>query len=200
MIVKICGLTRPQDVEACAAAGVAWIGLNLWPQSKRYVTLERAAELANLAQSLGMQAVGLLVQPTPADVANVWASNAFDLLQLYQAPSDLPVGLRWIEAMAVAPQNIPNPNARRGDYALLESQVTGFGGQGQTFDWALLVGLDLSASLIGGGVTPKNVGDLLGAVRPLGVDLASGVESAPGLKDGEKIRKLMTAVNAANRP
>lgn len=198
MIVKICGLTRSQDIKICADAGVAWIGLNLWPQSKRHINIERAIELAALTRSLGMKAVALLVEPKHADVANVWASQAFDMLQLYQAPAVLPAALRWIEAMAVAPKTVPKPSPRRGDYALLETKVDGFGGQGQAFDWRLLQGLDLSTSLIGGGITPANVAVLLQNLQPMGIDVASGVESSPGLKDAEKIRTLMAAVNAAS--
>lgn len=196
MVVKICGLTRLADVDACAAAGVDWLGFNLWPQSKRYVPTALAQDLARRGRMAGLKTVALLVKPSYDDIAATLKLGAFDMLQLYEAPNRLPVGLQWIESMPATDTAIPDPSKKRGDYSLVETKVDGFGGAGKSFDWRLLQALpSLDRTLIGGGITPENLPQLLQFVRPFGIDVASGVESAPGLKDVDKIRKLMAAVS-----
>lgn len=200
MIVKICGLTRPEDVDACGACGVDWIGLNLWPASKRYVGLDVAVDLAGRARAAGLSPVALLVKPTTAEVAETWAAGAFDRLQLYDAPADLPAGLPWIRCLTVGDRLPDDTEPTSAGWDLIETEVAGRGGAGQCFDWALLEDWrPARPTLIAGGLTPSNVVNLLRRVCPWGIDLASGVESAPGVKDPDKIRTLMEAVrNAPN--
>lgn len=198
MIVKVCGITRGEDVDACAAHGVDWVGLNLWSGSKRFVSLDLAVELAGRARKAGVSPVALLVGASAAELADVWATGAFDRLQLYEPPAALPDGLPWIRCLKVR-DRLPDPaEPSSAGWDLVETEVAGHGGAGLSFDWALLEGWrPARPTLIAGGLTPENVGELLRHVRPWGIDLASGVESAPGVKDRDKIRTLMAAVRNA---
>jgi len=197
-IVKVCGVTQPQQVSQLAAAGVDWIGINRWPQSRRYVDESSAAAVAAQARASGLTVVGLLVRPDAATIAHAWDNGCYDLLQLYEPPP-VPDEVGWIRSVPVSDEALPAPTGDNARYHLWETRVAGYGGRGRRFDWMRLRAARWQRpTLIAGGITPDNVRELLRVVRPFGIDVASGVEVTAGVKDPDKVRKLVGYVRTAD--
>ena len=218
--IKICGLTRAQDVDAAVEAGADAVGFVRYPKSPRHVSIEQAAELARRLPPF-VTPVLLYVNESPAAVAADLAHMPQALLQFHGDESPA----QCLEAAADRPflraARIPlDPGAGfdllafAQDYSsaqaiLLDAHVDGFGGAGKAFDWSRIP-TNVNAHLVlSGGLTPANVGDGIAQVRPraktLAVDVSSGVESAKGIKDAVKIAQFVAAVRAAdthlaNRP
>ncbi|RMF17045.1 MAG: phosphoribosylanthranilate isomerase [Candidatus Dadabacteria bacterium] len=194
MIIKICGLTRIEDVDACAQAGADLVGFNMWPQSPRHIELGTARQLATAAQEAGLETVALLVAPDAETLRRVDADPLFDWVQPYRlAHGAKPVVSRWLEPRSVS-GTLPafDSDAHR---VLVETAVPELGGSGKRFDWTLLAGQEaVGQVMVAGGIRPDNVADLLKIVQPWGIDVASGVEARPGLKDPVKIRTLIQTV------
>ncbi|MCO1577262.1 phosphoribosylanthranilate isomerase [Crossiella sp. SN42] len=214
--VKICGLTRPEDVDAAVEAGADAIGFVLYPPSPRHVTPQRAAELA--ARLPAFVTPVLLFVNTPAEEV-VAAASAVPgaLLQFHgdETPADCwaasQQGQRAFLRAARIPLDPGTPPfdltgfAARFDRAraiLLDAHVPGYGGGGRTFDWSLLPAAPESHLVLSGGLTPGNVAEGIAALRPLcrtlSVDVSSGVEAAKGIKDVAKIRDFIEAVRGAS--
>lgn len=205
--VKICGLTRPEHVAAAVEAGAAFVGFVFFPKSPRSLTPEAAATLA-LEVPPGVARVGLFVNPDDALLDAVLAVVPLDILQLHGSETPDRVaeikartGLPVMKAVGVAgPQDLD----ALWDYGLVADMLLVDakapkdaalpGGNGLAFDWRLLVGRKfLTPWMLAGGLTPDNVAE---AVRLTGariVDVSSGVESAPGEKDGALIRDFVAA-------
>ncbi len=200
MLVKICGVTRVEDIEICAEAGVNWIGINLWPGSRRHVPGKRAAELAAATREAGMSPVALVVEANADAIARVWAQGCWDRLQIYGPAVTLPAGAAWIRPLKVR-DALPELTAPTdAGWDLVEADVPGHGGAGQRFDWSLLAGAAfVRPTLVAGGLGPDNIAELLAVMRPWGIDLASGVEASPGVKDRAKVRTLMETVRALRK-
>ncbi|HEV3359205.1 MAG TPA: phosphoribosylanthranilate isomerase [Pseudonocardiaceae bacterium] len=214
--VKVCGLTREQDVDAAVAAGVDAVGFVRYPPSPRYVTAERAAELARRLPPF-VPPVLLFVNADPDDVAATAAGVPGAVIQFHgdETPQQC-----WISAghgalSFLRAARIPlDPQARRPDldqfvrdYArarglLLDAHVSGYGGGGRSFDWSLLPEKIDAHVVLGGGLTADNVGAGIAALRPrcrtLAVDVSSGVESGKGIKDEQKIIDFVAAVREAD--
>lgn len=200
MIVKICGITRTEDIEICAEAGVDWLGINLWSGSRRHVPGHRAAELAAATRAAGMSPVALMVDASADEIVRVWAEGCWDRLQIYGSPAELPGDLPWIRPLKVqdALPDLAVPTTAGWD--LVEADVPGHGGAGRRFDWSLLEDAAfVRPTLIAGGLGPDNVAELLTVLQPWGIDLASGVEASPGVKDRAKVRTLMETVRALRK-
>lgn len=208
--VKICGLRQPDDVAAAVQAGARYIGFVFFAKSPRYVTAAEAAALA-ADVPLGIARVGLFVDPDDALLDDVLAVAALDMIQLHghetparvaeiKARSGLPV----MKAVGVAE---PSDLDALWDYGLVADMLLidakpprGAdlpGGNGLAFDWRLLAGRQiLKPWLLAGGLTPDNVGQALRLTRAPGVDVSSGVESAPGIKDPALIRAFIARATA----
>lgn len=201
--VKICGITRIEDAEAAARAGVDAIGLVFDPASPRCVDLERARAIAQAVPPF-VTVVGLFVNAAPERVREVLNWVGLDLLQFHGTESPEQCRLyahRYIKAIRMRPEVDLVCEARRyADAAglLLDSFVPGVsGGSGRTFDWTR-VPRDLGRPLIlAGGLTPQNVAEAIGQLRPYAVDVSSGVERSPGVKDPDKIAAFLEAVRNA---
>lgn len=205
--VKICGLKTPGDVAAVAAAGAAYAGFNFFPKSPRYVTPETARALA-LAAPEGLCKVALVVEAEDALLDRIIAEVPLDMLQLHGHESPARVaeiktryGLPVMKVLGVAAEEDLAPLL---DYQLVADQILidakapkGAvlpGGNGLTFDWRLLVGRKwLKPWMLAGGLTPDNVGRAIQLTGARQVDVASGVESAPGVKDAAKIVAFVEA-------
>lgn len=210
--IKICGLTRAEDVDAAVQAGADAVGLVFYPPSRRCVALDHAAVLRRRVPAF-VAVTALFVNPQPAEVERVLAEVRPDLLQFHggEAPGFCAqFGWRYLKAFRVgAPgQDTAAALVRHcrlyPDAAgwLFDSYSPGFGGSGRHFDAALLSEVaqasDARACIISGGLTAATVGDFIEAWRPFGVDVSSGVESAPGLKDADRIVEFVQAVRLAD--
>ncbi len=205
--VKICGLRTVADVEAVARAGAAYFGLNFFPSSPRFVSLPLARELA-LAAPTGLAKVALVVDADDATLDAIVAAVPLDMLQLHGHESPERVaqvraryGLPVMKVLGVADEADLGPLM---EYSLAADQIMidakapkGAvlpGGNGVTFDWRLLVGRKwLRPWMLAGGLTPANVAEAVRLTGARQVDVASGVESAPGVKDHAKIAAFVAA-------
>lgn len=204
--LKICGVTRAEDLAACVELGVDAIGINLWAGSRRGLTLVEAAALVReLPARGGPERVGVFVNPTPDEVLRAYEALALDLVQIVSdepaAPAlALPLPQLWVVRGTPVQIDLPTPLPRR---VLLDAAVPGYGGAGQTTDWAWARGVtrDLSPRLpvwLAGGITPENAAAARATVDPAGLDVASGAE-LPGAPRGEKDRARIAALLAACR-
>ena len=202
--IKICGLTREEDVDAVVAAGADAIGFVFYPPSPRYVTPARAAELARRIPPF-VDVVGLFVNEAPESVEEVCRQVPINLLQFhgdedpaycrrfgrpYLRAARVRPGLDLVEFAGSFPES-------RG--LLLDAFVEGYGGGGHVFDWTLIPPGLPGFLVLSGGLTAANVGDAVRRVRPAAVDVSSGVEMGKGIKDHAKIAAFVAAVRAADQ-
>jgi phosphoribosylanthranilate isomerase len=200
--VKICGLTRTEDAREAVAAGADYLGFVFYPRSRRRLPREAAGWIRGVS---GAAKVGVFRDQERDVVERVRGEAALDLVQLHgEEPPALCAALggreRVIKAIGVAGGI---DWARVAEYAevarvLFDTATPGGGGSGRVFDWSLLAGRapDLDFWLAG-GLAPGNVVRAITQARPAGVDVASGVEAAVGVKDPAKIRAFIAAVRRA---
>ncbi|MDX1734968.1 MAG: phosphoribosylanthranilate isomerase [Halioglobus sp.] len=201
--IKMCGFTRQEDATQAVAAGVDAIGLVFYAPSPRAVTAEQAAQIAAVVPPF-VTLVGLFVDSAPQDVESVLSQVPLDLLQFHgdESPEYCAAFCRpWVKALRMHPQlDLGSASARyRGARGLLLDawREDAPGGTGETFDWAR-IGDKVSMPLVlAGGLHPGNVAQAIEAVRPAAVDVSSGIESSPGVKDEAKIRRFVAAVRGA---
>lgn len=201
--IKICGITRAEDALAAAAAGADAIGLVFHPGSRRCVTPEQAAAICAVLPPF-TATVGLFVDPEPAAVAAVVETVPLSLLQFHgsEAPALCrSFGRPYLKALGVHPGAdikglVADYDDARG-WLVDSHDPVAHGGTGRTFDWSLLAGLDASRLVLAGGLTAANVTAAIRRVRPAAVDVSSGVESAPGIKETDKLRAFINAARAA---
>ena len=201
--IKICGLTRQADVQAAVEAGADAVGFVLYEKSPRFVSVERAAELARRLPPF-VTPVGLFVNAEPALIARALLAMPGLLLQFHgdETPADCRRAARpWLRAARVEPGLDLLDFARQfGDAQglLLDAHVEGYGGGGKVFDWSLIP-RDVPLPLVlSGGLHAANVIEGILRVRPWAVDVSSGVESAKGIKDAAAIRRFCDAVRVAD--
>jgi phosphoribosylanthranilate isomerase len=204
--IKICGLTHPDDVRAAADAGADAVGFNFYPRSPRFVAPATAETLVRVTPSTVVP-VGVFVEATAREMCTTAIRLALQEVQ-WHGDGPMPEGNCDPYPLVVACRvrgaidlEMIRAIIARNQFAavLLDAHVPGqFGGTGQTAPWDLLVGFDPGVPVIlAGGLTPENVAEAVRIVRPYGVDVASGVESSPGRKDPEKLRRFVAAVRAA---
>ena len=200
--IKICGLTRPEDVDVAVAAGGDAIGLVFYPPSARYVEPGHAAALARRVPPF-VSVVGLFVNADPAEVRQTLAGVPIHVLQFhgdedeaycrqfdrpYLKAARMRPGFDLIQYAAAFPS---------AQAILLDAFVDGYGGGGEVFDWSLIPS-GLSVPLVlSGGLDAGNVGAAVEQIRPAAVDVSSGVEVAKGIKDAARMRAFIAAVRAA---
>lgn len=210
--IKICGLTREQDIDAAVAAGVDAIGFVFYAKSKRCLTPTRAAQLRRMVPAF-VDVVALFVNPDEAEVQAVLDQVGPELLQFHgdETPQDCArYGHRFLRAFrAGAPgletaENLASTCRAYGEAAgwLFDSYSAGYGGSGHGFEYALLdeVKADpMSRPLIlSGGLNAENVGEAVQLIRPWAVDVSSGVEVEQGIKSSDRISFFVAAAQAAD--
>ena len=204
--LKICGVTRPEDLAACVELGVDAIGINLWAGSRRGLTLAEATALVReLPARGGPERVGVFVNPESDEVLRAHALLGLDLVQIVSddpqaAALRLALPQLWVVRGTPGQIDLPTPAPAR---VLLDAAVPGYGGAGQMtdWDWARAAVLRMTARVpvwLAGGITPENAAAALAAVGPAGLDVASGAE-LPGARRGEKDRARVAALLAACR-
>jgi phosphoribosylanthranilate isomerase len=200
--VKFCGFTRREDALAAAALGVDAIGLVLTRRSKRFAGIGNARDIRRALPPF-VTVVTLFMDDEPAFIAEAIAAVRPDLLQFHgseQAPDCVRYGLPYLKAVAMG---------QGGDWRAVVAahpQAAGFlfdgnaageqGGSGKRFDWAQLPASMSAPMILAGGLTPENVGEAIRAAHPYAVDVSSGIESEPGVKDAEKMRRFVAAVRS----
>jgi phosphoribosylanthranilate isomerase len=200
--VKICGITRPEDAELAASLGAWAVGFNFWEHSKRRCDPAVAAGIAR-ALRRQVEPIGVFVNPTLDDVVRIAEGVGLTHVQLHgdEGPAFCTAvaertGARVIKALRVGSGADIRSAARfHTDFHLLDAAAgSAYGGTGRTFDWQLVNQRRSPVPLIlSGGLTPENVAEGIAAVHPWGVDVASGVESAPGIKDPAKVEAFIAA-------
>ena len=202
--VKVCGITRPEDALAAARAGAHAIGLVFYAPSPRHVTPARAAEIIRVLPPF-VTTVGLFVDAGAEEVSSTLAEAPVGLLQFHGG--ETPEFCRQFKRPYVKAVRF-KPGVDLLQYArdfydakalLLDAYVEGLhGGSGAAFDWSLIPrGLPLPV-ILSGGLTPENVMDAVRRVRPSAVDVSSGVESARGIKDAQKIAAFIKGVRSGD--
>lgn len=209
--IKICGLSTEETMRTALDAGADMVGLVFHPKSPRFVTTARASELAAMARGRA-GIVALIVDRTPDEASDIAQAIRPDWLQLHgrETPEQVSAikaatGLPVIKALGIAgAEDITGIDGYRAaaDRILLDAKppkdAAYPGGHGRAFDWALLATLDPALGfMLSGGLDPANVGQAIRIARPWGVDVSSGVESAPGVKDSSRIRDFVAAARAA---
>ena len=201
--IKICGLTREEDVRAAVSAGADAIGFVFYPPSPRFVSFERAAELARLIPPF-VTTVGLFVNAGRDYVENALDAVPLQVLQFHGDETEadcLGYGLPYIKAGRMRPGLDLLKYAASFPCAqglLLDAFVEGYGGGGETFDWSLIPsGLPLPL-ILSGGLHAGNVAEAVRCVQPWAVDVSSGVEAAKGIKDADRITEFVAGVQNAH--
>ena len=195
MIVKICGLMRPEDAAAAGMAGADWAGMVFHPASRRCVSAEQAMAIRGaLPQSV--RSVAVVVDRDPEFVSQLVGSGIADMVQAhgcddayFRRVADL--GIPTIRAYVMhSKEDVEVAASSEADYILLDAGQ----GSGRTFDWSLLEDVDFPY-ILSGGLDLNNVADAVGRLRPIGVDVSSGVET-DGVKDEAKMRAFVDAARS----
>jgi phosphoribosylanthranilate isomerase len=203
--VKICGITNLADAQAAVAAGADALGFNFYEKSPRYVSLSQASEIARALPPFIMR-VGVFVN-APADfVLGAIRESGLTMLQFHgeEAPEFCSqFGLMSMKAFRIhGPETLKEIPQFQTDAILLDafSSAT-YGGTGEKFNWDLAVEAQKFGKpiFLAGGLTPENVAPAIRQVHPFGVDVSSGVESAPGKKDHAKMKAFLAAVRAVDQ-
>ncbi|CAN5197645.1 phosphoribosylanthranilate isomerase [soil metagenome] len=205
--IKICGVTLPDDAAAVASSGVDFIGLNFWPRSRRYLNPERAPMIAGVMRAIGSaKLVGVFVDQDPDEIVAVAARVELDIIQLHgdEDPDavkriaeavDRPV---WKAITVRSMRDLEHLDVWPVQALVLDAPTPGRGGGGASFDHAFArearTRFPQLEIMLAGGLTPENVGAAIALVQPWAVDVASGVETAPGVKDRSKLGAFVAAV------
>jgi phosphoribosylanthranilate isomerase len=213
--IKICGLTREQDVDAAVEQGVSAIGFVQYPKSPRYVSAKRAAELARRLPAFVSPVLLFVNAEVPAIdsaldlVPGAWLQFHGDESPEFCHETALRCRAPWIRAVRIPGDESETPfdllkyalDYKSAHALLLDAHVQGYGGGGKAFNWSH-ISQNVNAHLVlSGGLTPANVASGIAHFKPLGlslgVDVSSGVESDKGIKDSHKIKEFVSAVRNA---
>ena len=201
--VKVCGITNLVDAEKALQYGADALGFNFYPPSPRYVTPEKARTIVH-ALSISEGNVALFVNETKERVRQILTSGelpdgrpGYDFVQFHgEESSDYcrGWGLRVIKAFRLKDKQSLSPIDKfPADFYLLDSWSAGYGGSGASFPWEWLEGFKTEKIILSGGLNLDNVTDAVRRVHPWAVDVCSGVETRPGIKDHEKIKDFILA-------
>jgi len=204
MHVKVCGITRLEDAELAATLGAWGIGFILWPGSKRHVNPGVAAGIARPMRRQ-VELVGVFVNQSLDEIAGMVDVLGLTHVQLHgdEGPSFCQAvaqrtGAKVIKAVRIShAADLRDLERFHTDFHLLDTAAGAgeYGGTGRTWDWSLLTQRrNKTPYLIAGGLNPENIAEAIAATRPWGVDVSSGVESAPGVKDPAKLESLFAAI------
>jgi phosphoribosylanthranilate isomerase len=202
--IKICGLTREADALYCAHAGADFLGFIFVPSTPRHVEPETAAAMVRAVKEAGKtpKFVGVFRDASSEYIREIAALVGLDMVQLHGNETDediANIGIPAIKTLRVGdtlPDTHSTPNAAWLLFDTYDDRRTG--GTGRRFDWSLLAVYDRSKPFfLSGGINPDNVSAAVSLVRPDGIDLSSGVESEPGIKDHGKLARLFERVRRA---
>ncbi len=200
--VKVCGVRRVEDAIACRELGVDAIGINFWEGSSRYCAIDDARRIVCAAK--GLMTVGVFVNASVDKIGLIKEDVGLDCVQLHgdETPEELSVLLPHAYKALAHTADLPDRAAMfGGDYLLIDSHVPGVrGGSGISWNWGKVAPLASERKIIlAGGLSVDNVAAAVSAVQPFAVDVASGVEVEPGVKDHKGIELLVQQVRSASR-
>lgn len=204
--IKICGIKTVTDALAAMDAGADLIGFNFYRKSPRYVEVGMCRNIMSVVRQIGrVTCVGVFVNAPVAEIHATMETLGLSLAQLHgdETPEMLSaLDGKAFKAFRGIPENINGFERNDAPAFLVDAAVKGvYGGSGVTADWSAAAELAKQYPLLlAGGLTPGNVADAVRQVRPWGVDVASGVESAPGEKDAKKMKAFISAVRSATTP
>jgi phosphoribosylanthranilate isomerase len=201
--IKICGITRLEDALAAARLGADALGFNFWPRSKRYVAPVEARKIVRRLPSF-VTPVGVFVDPSRDEVLGAVDASGVAVAQLHgDEPPELCISLPLpvLKAIRVADRHsLAALVSYEVQGFLLDAPTPGYGGSGEIFDWALAAEVARELPIVlAGGLGPDNIAEAVRAVRPWAVDVASGVERAPGVKDHDRMRLFVERAREAAR-
>jgi len=207
--VKICGLTRPEDVEQLCGMEIDFLGFVFYPPSARFVPPEKARLFVTMMRELSPMCtpVAVLVNPSLSDVLKLHETTLIEMFQLHGDESPALVcdlqqrGFKVIKAVRIGKtQVVPRWQEYKPDYFLCDTlRDNAPGGTGHSWDIAWLPkDFPVKCSFLAGGITPENVLHFLSALRPFGIDVSSGVEISPGIKDVAKVADLLRTIRSYN--
>ena len=194
MRIKVCGLTRPQDVEAAVAAGVDALGFVTWPRSPRAVSVDQLRLLLRAVPPF-VSTVAVSVSPTSDEVSR-WRDAGCSWVQVHGTVPAWPEGCRLLRAISWNHEGSSwHPDEGDGAAVLIDAHdPVRHGGTGRQADWARAAQLAAQRPVVlAGGLTPETVSEAVRAVRPWAVDVSSGVEEAPGIKSAARIAAFVAA-------
>ena len=207
--VKICGITNLDDALVAAAAGADALGFNFWPRSARFIGPQRAADIIKHLPPL-VTAVGVFVNAGAAEVERTARRAGLTVVQLHgdEGPEEVAAlsarGLMVLKALRVGARFRPQ-ELKRFDGArafLLDAEVKGArGGTGKTFDWKRArAARRFGRIILAGGLNEENVAEAIAAAQPYGVDVCTGVEKKPGIKDHARVREFIRRAKSVEAP
>jgi phosphoribosylanthranilate isomerase len=209
LFVKVCGITRPQDADLAAELGASAVGFIFWPGSPRYICPEDARDIVR-GKPAGVKAVGVFVDHPLDHVRQIADLVGLDLVQLHGSEStavvrDCRVQLELRGAAPCVIKAVALSNGSPVDVSQFDDEVLilldahdaeRHGGTGRTINWEAARRIAASRrTILSGGLTPDNVHRAVAEVQPYGVDVSSGVESAPGVKDAIRLKRFFEALN-----
>lgn len=201
MIAKVCGITRLTDALHAVRCGATALGFVFWPRSPRYVAPDRAAEIIRELPGT-VTAVGVFVNQPPNEIARVAGAAGITTIQLHgNEPPAFATALPWPVWRAVSLADAAGilSDWPAGTTFLLDAHdPVRRGGTGRPIDWSAAAQVALGRRVVlAGGLTPENVQEAIATVRPFGVDVSSGVEEAPGVKDFDKTARFLARAREA---
>jgi phosphoribosylanthranilate isomerase len=202
--IKICGVTRAEDALAAVRLGADALGFNFWPGSKRHIT-PAAARVIIARLPPFVTPVGVFVNQLEGEMRAIAAETGIQVFQLHGDEPPALCARLPLPVVKAIPVDQVRTLSRLLSYEvsafLLDTPSRGYGGSGEPFEWSLAEGVsEVAPVILAGGLTPENVAAALRAVRPYAVDVASGVESSPGVKDMGKMSRFVAAVREAGLP
>ncbi len=200
MLVKICGITQLRDARVAVEQGAGAIGFIFWRDSPRFIDPYRAREIAAMLPAF-VTTVGVFVDQDLEYVSGVASLVRLSAVQLHgEETPEYAAALRRPVVKAIAPGDAVDTWAMQHTILLDAGDPIKHGGTGQTIDWTAAARIAARRpTLLAGGLTPENVGEAIARVRPFGVDVSSGVEISPGVKDHGRLKAFFEAIHATSR-
>lgn len=200
MFVKFCGFTRPEDVEAACRLGVSACGFIFYTGSPRFCSFTTAKECIAICKEYGVTSVGVFVDNSPNAIASIACALGLDVLQIYSEDAYVELSPNFTIFLGIrVSKNFSLdliPLIDHKDFYLFDTFDTSqYGGTGKQFDWGSVASFaHINRTIISGGVNINNVHKLCTTVHPFGIDVASGIEDSPGIKNISKMKQLIQTI------
>ena len=201
--IKICGITRPDDAQLASEYGARMIGMIFYDKSPRFISNSAAEKIVQILPEEVLP-VGVFVNPEVEEISSIIDNTGIKAVQIhgkFNSDEVNSLNLPLIQAYSISDKNDFDSIRQNGsDYFLLDNkELNSYGGTGKTFDWELIpTDLRKDRMILAGGITAENAAEAVSKINPAFLDVSSGVESSPGIKDKMKLEQLFKAVERAN--